>query len=119
MATAPRRPPPGNEPRAVARARELLESQLADPPSLEALAAAVNLSPFHFARVFRQATGLPPHAWLKQRRLSRARELLKSGLPASEVAFALGFADQSHLSRQFKQAYGVTPGAYRQACRFV
>lgn len=101
---------------AVARARELLESQLADPPSLEALAAAVNLSPFHFARVFRQATGLPPHAWLKQRRLARAREMLKHGLAASQVAFDLGFADQSHLSRQFKQAYGVTPGAYRQAC---
>jgi len=107
---------PGNEPLAVARARELLESQLAEPPSLEALAAAVNLSPFHFARVFRQATGLPPHAWLKQRRLARARELLRSGLPALEVAVTLGFADQSHLSRQFKQAYGVTPGAYRQAC---
>jgi len=42
--------------------------------------------------------------------------MLKSGLAASEVAFDLGFADQSHLSRQFKQAYGVTPGAYRQAC---
>ena len=107
---------PGNEPLAVARARELLESQLADPPSLEALAAAVNLSPFHFARVFRQATGLPPHAWLKQRRLARSRELLKSGLAAADVAFNLGFADQSHLSRQFKQAYGVTPGAYRTAC---
>ncbi|MFK3775840.1 helix-turn-helix domain-containing protein [Pseudomonas sp. NPDC089406] len=107
---------PGKEPLAVARARELLESRLAEPPSLEDLAAAVNLSPFHFARVFRQATGLPPHAWLKQRRLARARELLRSGLPALEVALALGFADQSHLSRQFKQAYGVTPGAYRQAC---
>ncbi|CAM3870931.1 putative HTH-type transcriptional regulator YbfI [Pseudomonas reidholzensis] len=107
---------PGNEPVAVARARELLESQLADPPSLEVLAAAVNLSPFHFARVFRQATGLPPHAWLKQRRLARARELLKRGMGAAEVAFALGFADQSHLNRQFKQAYGVTPGAYRSAC---
>ncbi|MHC6225032.1 AraC family transcriptional regulator [Pseudomonas sp. X10] len=107
---------PGHEPLAVARARELLDSQLAAPPSLEALAAAVNLSPFHFARVFRQATGLPPHAWLKQRRLGRARELLKSGRPAAEVAFTLGFADQSHLNRQFKQAYGVTPGAYRQAC---
>ncbi|WP_139670897.1 AraC family transcriptional regulator [Pseudomonas sp. F16(2018)] len=107
---------PGSEPLAVARARELLESQLADPPSLEALAAAVNLSPFHFARVFRQATGLPPHAWLKQRRLARARELLKRGQAVLEVAFTLGFADQSHLSRQFKQAYGVPPGAYRQAC---
>lgn len=108
--------PPGREPLAVARARELLENHLADPPSLEALAAAVNLSPFHFARVFRQATGLPPHTWLKQRRLNRARALLKGGLSASEVAFALGYADQSHLTRQFKQAYGVTPGTYREAC---
>nr|WP_314493463.1 AraC family transcriptional regulator [uncultured Pseudomonas sp.] len=108
--------PPGREPLAVARARELLENHLADPPSLETLAAAVNLSPFHFARVFRQATGLPPHAWLKQRRLSRARGFLKGGMLASEVAFALGYADQSHLTRQFKQAYGVTPGMYREAC---
>ncbi|WP_312932851.1 AraC family transcriptional regulator [Pseudomonas sp.] len=106
---------PGREPLAVTRARELLDSHLADPPSLEALAAAVNLSPFHFARVFRHATGLPPHAWLKQRRLTRARDLLRQGLPALEVACTLGFADQSHLTRQFKQAYGVTPGVYRQA----
>jgi AraC-like DNA-binding protein len=104
---------PGHEPLAVARARELLESQLADPPSLEALAAAVNLSPFHFARVFRQATGLPPHAWLKQRRLA-PRGNAAQRPAASQVAFDLGFADQSHLSRQFKQAYGVTPGAYRR-----
>ena len=107
---------PGHEPRAVARARELLEAHLADPPSLELLAAAVNLSPFHFARVFRQATGMPPHAWLKQRRLVKARELLKQGQAPAAVAFSLGFADQSHLNRQFKQAYGITPGAYRLAC---
>lgn len=93
-----------------------MDSRLAYPPSLEELATAVNLSPFHFARVFRQATGLPPHAWLKQRRLSRARELLKSDCLPFNVAFALGFSDQSHLNRQFKQAYGVTPGEYRRAC---
>ncbi|MDD1015438.1 AraC family transcriptional regulator [Pseudomonas rubra] len=107
---------PGNEPGAVTRAKELMDSRLAYPPSLEELATAVNLSPFHFARVFRQATGLPPHAWLKQRRLSRARELLKNDCLPFNVAFALGFADQSHLNRQFKQAYGVTPGEYRRAC---
>jgi AraC-like DNA-binding protein len=107
---------PGHEPQAVARAKELLSSQLAEPPSLEALAAAVGLSPFHFARVFRRATGLPPHAWLLQRRLERARGLLKSGCAPLSVAMQLGFADQSHLSRQFKRTYGVGPGAYRKAC---
>ncbi|WP_445262600.1 AraC family ligand binding domain-containing protein [Pseudomonas sp. EA_105y_Pfl2_R69] len=107
---------PGREPLAVARAKDLLASQLATPPSLEALAQAVNLSPFHFARVFRRATGLPPHAWLKQRRLEQARGLLKSGCTPLNVALQLGYADQSHLSRQFKQAYGVAPGEYRRGC---
>ena len=97
-------------------ARELLAARLLDPPSLEELAAAVNLSPFHFARVFRRATGMPPHAWLRQRRLEQARALLKSGRAPLEVALELGFADQSHLGRQFKQAYGVAPGEYRSAC---
>jgi AraC-like DNA-binding protein len=107
---------PGHEPLAVARAKEMLASQLCQPPSLEQLAAAVNLSPFHFARVFRRATGLPPHAWLKQRRLEQARSLLKSGCAPLNVALQLGYADQSHLTRQFKQAYGVGPGEYRRAC---
>lgn len=106
----------GREPQAVVRAKELLGSRLGQPPSLEELAAAVNLSPFHFARVFRRATGLPPHAWLKQRRLEQARALLKGGGTPLGVALQLGFADQSHLGRQFKQAYGVAPGAYRKAC---
>ena len=106
---------PGHEPHAVSRAKELLSSQLASPPSLEELAQAVGLSPFHFARVFRRATGLPPHSWLMQRRLEQARALLRNGCAPLSVAMQLGFADQSHLSRQFKQAYGVAPGQYRQA----
>ncbi|MEJ8863647.1 AraC family transcriptional regulator [Pseudomonas jessenii] len=108
---------PGKEHRAVSLAKELLHSQLAAPPSLEALATAVNLSPFHFARVFRRATGMPPHTWLMQQRIARARVLLQSGCLPLEVAMQLGFADQSHLSRQFKQVYGVGPGAYRSAKR--
>jgi AraC-like DNA-binding protein len=106
---------PGKEHRAVSLAKELLQAQLTAPPSLEALAAAVNLSPFHFARVFRRATGMPPHTWLMQQRIARARALLQSGCLPLDVAMQLGFADQSHLSRQFKQVYGVGPGAYRSA----
>lgn len=108
---------PGKEHRAVSLAKELLQAQLVAPPSLEALAAAVNLSPFHFARVFRRATGMPPHTWLMQQRIARARTLLQRGCLPLEVAMQLGFADQSHLSRQFKQVYGVGPGAYRSAKR--
>jgi AraC-like DNA-binding protein len=106
---------PGKEHRAVSLAKELLQAQLTAPPSLEALAAAVNLSPFHFARVFRRATGMPPHTWLMQQRIAQARALLQSGCLPLDVAMQLGFADQSHLSRQFKQVYGVGPGAYRSA----
>lgn len=106
----------GLEPRAVTLAKELLAARLGEPPSLEELAAAVNLSPFHFARVFRRATGLPPHAWLQQRRLEQARALLRDGCAPLSVALQLGFADQSHLTRQFKQVYGVGPGEYRKAC---
>lgn len=108
-------PPPGREHQAVARAKELLQSRLAEPPSLEELAAAVNLSPFHFVRVFRRATGMPPHTWLVQQRIAQARALLREGCLPLDVATRLGFADQSHLSRQFKQVYGVAPSAYRAA----
>lgn len=105
----------GREHRAVAQAKELLQARLAAPPSLEELASAVNLSPFHFVRVFRRATGMPPHTWLVQQRIARARTLLRSGCLPLDVASQLGFADQSHLNRQFKQIYGVGPGAYRAA----
>jgi AraC-like DNA-binding protein len=114
-AAVPEAGKPGKEHRAVSLAKELLHAQLTAPPSLETLAVAVNLSPFHFARVFRRATGMPPHTWLMQQRIARARALLQSGCLPLEVAMQLGFADQSHLSRQFKQVYGVGPGAYRTA----
>jgi AraC-like DNA-binding protein len=64
--------------------------------------------------VYRRATGLPPHAWLAQERVGRARRLLESGHRPAEVAVAVGFADQAHLNRWFKRVVGVTPAEYRK-----
>jgi len=100
---------------AVRLAREILHERLADPPSLEDLAAAVGARPFPLLRAFKQATGLPPHAWLNTMRVRRARRLLDAGVPPARVAAEVGFTDQAHLTRHFKRVVGVTPGAYQRA----
>lgn len=102
-------------PAAVARLRELLAANLEHTPSLEQMAAEVGVSRFHLLRSFQKHTGLSPRQWAMQLRTRRARGLLRLGLPAGEVAHALGFADQSHLNRHFRGAYGISPGRYR-AC---
>jgi len=105
----------GSEPRAVARARAFLAAHADQDPGLEDLARAAGLSPFHFLRVFRRATGLTPHAYLVQRRVRRAQDLLRQGLAPARAAAESGFADQSHLTRQFKRLTGLTPAAYRNS----
>ena len=81
----------------------------------ETLAAALGLSPFHFARMFRQRLGTPPHRYLAQLRLEAARRLLRTGQrPLAGVAAACGFSSPSAFARAFRQATGVTPGAYRR-----
>ncbi|NYI94823.1 AraC-like DNA-binding protein [Streptomonospora nanhaiensis] len=107
-------PGPAGPMRAVAEAGELLRARLADPPSLEELAAAVGTSPFALLRAFRKAHGLPPHAYVNNVRVQRARRLLAQGTPPGEVAAVLGFADQSHLTRHFKRSTGVPPGAFQR-----
>jgi AraC-like DNA-binding protein len=99
---------------AAARARAILLDRLASPPDLETLAAAVGARPFSLLRAFREAYGLPPHAYLTQRRVERARELLDAGHPPAEVAVASGFFDQAHLSRHFRRIVGVPPSAYQR-----
>lgn len=98
--------------RAVMRAREFLETHYAENLSLEQLAQIAHLSPYHFIRVFRQMVGLPPHAYLTQVRVERAKTLLEQGIPIVQVAADTGFVDQSHLTRRFKRIVGVTPGQY-------
>lgn len=97
------------------RARELLNDAPAENWRLADLAAASGLSRFQVLRGFSKETGMTPHAYLMQRRADMARRLIRQGLALSEVAFAAGFADQSHMNRIFVSKYGITPGAYAAA----
>ncbi|HEY8426909.1 MAG TPA: AraC family transcriptional regulator [Sandaracinaceae bacterium] len=108
--------PPAAPPKTAAeRARELLSSTLDAPPSLQELADAVGVNRFVLVRAFRRRFGLPPHAFHLKLRVERARDLLASGRDVTEVAYELGFADQSHFTRAFKRVMGVPPGAYRRS----
>jgi AraC family transcriptional regulator len=90
---------------------EHLDTELA----LDHLAAVARLSPYHFARLFKNSTGLPPHRYVIARRVERAKELLREReqLPLAEVAAEVGFSDQSHFTRHFRRLVGVTPRRFR------
>lgn len=112
------RPPeavPGRERSRIARAADYLRAHYAEPIVLDDLAGLAGMSPWHFLRSFKKELGLPPHAYLTQLRLQQARRLLAQGLGQAEAAAAVGFYDQSALSRHFKKIYGVTPGQYARA----
>jgi AraC-like DNA-binding protein len=109
---APALRPVGREPQVVLKTREYIEANYSEDISIRELASVGNMSPFHFIRVFGKETGVPPHAYLNQVRLRRARELLTAGRSIAATACETGFVDQSHLSRHFKRIYGVTPGQY-------
>ncbi|MDP4506434.1 AraC family transcriptional regulator [Nonomuraea turcica] len=106
---------PGGGGRAVREARDLLHESLVDPPTLEDLAGAVGARPFALLRAFKDATGLPPHAYLTSLRVRRARHLLESGMRPARVAAEVGFTDQAHLTRHFRRIVGVPPAAYQRA----
>jgi AraC-like DNA-binding protein len=101
----------------VRRARDRMEADPAEQHSLESLARECALGRFQFLRAFRKTFGLPPHAYLLQRRLARARRLLHARTPLAEVAAAAGFSDQSHLTRCFTRQFGLPPGRYSAAIR--
>lgn len=97
--------------------RERLGRSLGHGPSLDELAAEVAASPFHLARVFRQATGRPIHAYLTELRLRASLAPIADGVRLADVAQQLGFASHAHLTERFTRAYGVSPMEWRSNLR--
>ena len=96
-------------------AKELMSASVGNRLSLGDIAQQCSLSVSHFARGFRQATGMPPHRWLVQQRMEAARTMLLAGdLPIAQIAQACGFADQSSFTKAFMHSVGTTPAAWRR-----
>jgi len=108
-------PVEGDLPEMPAQIRTVLEVFHDDPSlriTLAELARRVSLSTFQLIRAFQHHVGLPPHAYLKQLRITRAQRLLREGLSIADAALAAGFSDQPHLTREFGRTLGMTPGQY-------
>jgi AraC family transcriptional regulator len=100
--------------RRLRRAMEFMHDNYWRELSLEEIASAAYLSEYHFARLFKQITGITPHFYLANLRLERARELLSnSEIPIGQVAAMVGYQSQSHFTKIFKSVTGLTPKAYR------
>ncbi len=97
-------------------AMEYMTANLHKDLRLEQIARELNLSPFHFARVFRNTTGQTPYQYLLDQRMDRAKYFLKHhNLPVQEIAAMTGFSSSANFVRAFRQKVGVTPGAWRQS----
>jgi len=100
--------------RAVSLARELIDAEAVRSITSSELEKCTGLERYEICRQFRRHLGTSPHRYQTFRRLTKAREKIESGYKLGEVAFACGFSDQSHLTRTFKKAYGLTPGHYQK-----
>jgi AraC-like DNA-binding protein len=112
---SPPRPPSGPAKRArrqtdgVDRVGAHLRAHIAQSLSLDELATVAGLSKFYLLRAFRRAYGVTPHAYQRQLRLAHAWQAIANGHPLTRATYDAGFADQSHLTRQFAALFGVTP----------
>jgi AraC-like DNA-binding protein len=102
----------GREHPAIRRARAYIEAHFGEDISLSSLAEEVSLSQYYFARAFQQETGLPPHSYLENVRIRKAREFLDQGQTLVSAALSAGYSDQSHFTHRFKRFLGITPGQY-------
>jgi AraC-like DNA-binding protein len=101
--------------RRLVRARELLESEAHDSSTVRAVARRVGLSPFHFIRQFAALYGMTPHQLRTRARLDRAKQLLGTGAPVTEVCLQVGFASLGSFSALFRRCVGTSPMRYRQS----
>ncbi|MGC1310158.1 MAG: AraC family transcriptional regulator [Phormidesmis sp.] len=94
----------------LSQVKAYIDAYIARDLTVVKLAAIAQLSPYHFARLFKQSTGTTPHQYILHCRIDRAQHLLRhSALTLAEIAIAVGFCDQSHLTRRFKRIVGLTP----------
>lgn len=98
---------------ALGRVREYIRSCYAHDMTVSDLACVAGLSRAHLTRAFSAAYHMPPHVYLNAVRIAQAQTRIRLGMPLAAVALECGFADQSHLTRRFKGAVGVTPSAWR------
>ena len=107
-----RRRPAARHDRAVSTARDFLDSSVGGPVSSSELERVAGVFRFALARQFRACCGTSPYRYHLMRRLDRVRVLIRAGTPLAEAALAGGFADQSHMTRHFRRAYGLPPGRW-------
>ena len=103
--------------RRVDHVRLALDHDYAGDHSLNRLARSVGMSPYHFARIFRQLAGVPPHRYLLQRRLDEAFRRLRQGASVTATCYDVGFRSSSHFTRAFRAAYQMTPSQCRSGLR--
>ena len=104
--------------RGLQRIDDFIEANLSNSFSNSDLACQVHLPQLHFFRAFKAATGQTPHQYVLSRRITRAQDLLAAGdMSLSEIAYACGFASQSHMTDVFRGKLGITPGQYRREMR--
>jgi len=95
-----------------------IEEHAAETVGVKKLASVVNMSPFHFARMFKGALGVPPHAYITNVRMERAKRLLAtSNMSLREIATTVGYQTQAHFTGVFHKQVGMTPRTYRLSAR--
>lgn len=97
------------------RAKELMLRDMGSCVRISAIAEHCNLSRSHFSRAFKKVTGHSPQGWLVMMKIEKAKSLLITSMPITDVVYECGFADHSHFTRTFSRLEGMTPKAWRRA----